>query len=259
MKQILVVDDEPAALTLLEIALKQNGYQPLLAQDGTEALAILDSQPVDLIISDVAMPRMNGYQLCQAVKTSPQWALIPFILVSGRSQPSDIRYGKSLGADDYLTKPYKLADLLAVIEGRLAVAQRLRASLGQSGPPDQSAPVITTTLCGRQLRLDQARQQVWLDDAELPLTTKEVRLLAALARRPGRVVSDVELVKATHGLERGDKQQARRKSVRAIVAYLRRKLAVYLGDEACIKTVRGRGYMLVANEPGQDNHTIETA
>lgn len=259
MQQILVVDDEPAALTLLDIALKQKSYQPLLAQDGAEALAILAAQPVDLIISDVAMPRMNGYQLCQAVKTSPHWALIPFILVSGRCLASDIRYGKSLGADDYLTKPYELADLLAVIEGRLLVAQRLRVSLGQSGLPDPSAPVITATLGGRQLRLDHVRPQAWLDETELPLTTKEVRLLAALARRPGWVVSDVELVKATHGLDKGDKQQARRKSVRAIVAYLRRKLAAHVGNEACIKTVRGRGYLLVANEPKRDNHTIETA
>jgi DNA-binding response OmpR family regulator len=181
MKRILVVDDDPAALTLLDIALKQNGYQPLLAQDGVEALDLLESQPVDLIISDVAMPRMNGYQLCQAVKTSPQWALIPFILVSGRGLASDIRFGKSLGPDDYLTKPYELADLLAVIEGRLQVARRLRASLGPSGLPDKSTPITTVTLGGRQLRLDHARQQAWLDDTEIPLTKKEARLLAALA------------------------------------------------------------------------------
>jgi DNA-binding response OmpR family regulator len=248
MKQILVVDDEPAARAWLELVLKRHGYHPRLAGDGTAALELLQASRIDLILADVAMPGLNGYQLCQLVKTSdkPDWALIPFIFVSGRTMASDIRFGKSLGADDYLTKPLVIEDLLAVIKGKLWAAERMQAVFTPARP-ENPEPVLTLTICDRQLRLDHEQRQAWLDGDELPLTRKELRLLAYLARRPGWVVSDVELVKATHGLERVSKQQARRKSVRSIVSYLRRKLADHLGDVECIQTVRGRGYMLVEN------------
>ena len=86
MKHILVVDDEPEALTFLEIVLKRNDYRPLLARDGAEALELLEKLRVDLILADVAMPRMNGYQLCQQVKNSSRlsWVLIPFIFISSK-------------------------------------------------------------------------------------------------------------------------------------------------------------------------------
>lgn len=246
MKKILVVDDEPAALTMLELILQRHGYQPLPARDGSEAVDLLQTHRIDLILADVAMPGLNGYQLCQLVKnsTEPALALTPFIFVSARSLASDIRYGKSLGADDYLTKPFDVEDLLAVIKGKLRAAELLHQTFNQS-LFDEPAATISLTLGDRQLRLDHSRRQAWLDGQELILTRKEMRLLEYLARRPGWVVSDVELVKATHGLEQVSKQQARRKSVRSIVAYLRRKLADPLDGAPCIQTVRGRGYMLV--------------
>lgn len=255
MKKILVVDDELAALTMLELILQRHGYQPLPARDGSEAVDLLQTHRIDLILADVAMPGLNGYQLCQLVKnsTEPELALIPFIFISARTLASDIRYGKSLGADDYLTKPFDVEDLLAVIKGKLRAAELLHQTFSQS-LLDVPPAVINLTIGNRQLRLDHGRRQAWLDGEELILTRKEMRLLEYLARRPGWVVSDVELVKATHGLERVNKQQARRKSVRAIISYLRRKLAVHLAEVACIKTVRGRGYMLCLNdEAGKNN------
>ena len=244
MKTILIVDDEPVTLTVLECLLQQHGYQILLAHDGSEALDLLRRRPIDLILADVAMPGLNGYQLCEQVKNSddPALALTPVILLSARALASDIRYGKSLGADDYLTKPLDLVSLLAVIKGKLCAAERLRAAFSAPTLP-RPEPVISLTLGQRQLRLEPKFGQAWLDGRELALTEKELRLLTCLARRPGWVVSDVELVEATHGLKRAGKQQARRKAVRSIVAYLRRKLA----GAVCIETVRGRGYMLVVN------------
>ncbi|MCB0190371.1 MAG: response regulator transcription factor [Anaerolineae bacterium] len=255
MKKILVVDDEPAALTMMELILQRHGYQPLPARDGSEAVKLLQTHRIDLILADVAMPGLNGYQLCQLVKNSsePDLALIPFIFISARSLASDIRYGKSLGADDYLTKPFDVEDLLAVIKGKLRAAELLHQTFTQP-LLDQPPAVINLTIGDRQLWLDHDRRQAWLDGQELLLTRKEMRVLEYLARRPGWVVSDVELVKATHRLERVSKQQARRKSVRAIISYLRRKLAVHLAGVACIKTVRGRGYMLcLSDEAGKDN------
>jgi DNA-binding response OmpR family regulator len=246
MKHILVVDDEPEALTFLEIVLKRNHYRPLLARDGAEALELLEKLRVDLILADVAMPRMNGYQLCQQIKNSSRlsWVLIPFIFISARTMVSDIRYGKSLGADDYLTKPFVVEDLLAVVKGKLLAAESLRTAFNQPLRLEGPEPIITLTICNRQLRLDYKRQRAWLDGEQLPLTVKETLLLTHLAQRPGRVMSDIELVKATHQLDRVDKQQARRKSVRSIISYLRRKLAPYLDGADCIQTVRGRGYVL---------------
>ena len=242
MQTILVVDDDLTILSVLECFLQQHEYQTLLACDGAEALELLRRQPVDLILADVAMPGLSGYQLCEQVKgaSDPALALIPVILFSARNLASDIRFGKALGADDYLTKPLDLDTLLAVVRGKLCAAERLRDMFTTRETPE---PVINLTLGRRQLRLEPEGGQVWLDDRTLPLTDKEMRLLACLARRPGWVVSDVDLVEATHGLKQAGKQEARGKAVRSIVAYLRRKLA----GAVCIETVRGRGYMLVVS------------
>ena len=244
MKTILIVDDESITLSVLECFLQEHGYQAMLARDGSEALDLLRQRPIDLILTDVAMPGMNGYQLCEQVKGAddPALALTPVVLFSARALASDVRYGKALGADDYLTKPLDLVSLLAVVKGKLWGAERLRAAFNAPALP-QPEPVISMILGQRQLRLEPEVGQAWLDGQKLTLTLKEMRLLACLARRPGWVVSDVELVEVTHGLKQASKQQARRKAIRSIVAYLRRKLT----DVVSIETVRGRGYMLVVN------------
>ena len=116
---ILVVDDQLDILDNIGLALEAEGYRVLTATDGVEALDVLQSQPVDLILADIAMPRMNGYQLCERVWKNPQWVAIPFVFLTARALDSDIRYGKALGVDDYLTKPIQPEDLLAAVRGRL--------------------------------------------------------------------------------------------------------------------------------------------
>ena len=115
MGRVLIVDDELDTLNFLQVLLQKQGYETLPARDGCEALALLETQPVDLILADVGLPHLNGYQLYERVKASPdpRLALIPFIFLSGRTLDSDIRYGKALGADDYLVKPVVAEDLLA--------------------------------------------------------------------------------------------------------------------------------------------------
>ena len=122
---ILVVDDEPNFLDNIRLALEAEGYRVLSAGNGVEALAVLHSQPVNLILSDIAMPDMNGYQLYERVRERPQWLTIPFVFLTARKLDSDIRYGKELGVDGYLTKPIRAADLLAVVRGKLRRAQQL--------------------------------------------------------------------------------------------------------------------------------------
>ena len=122
---ILVVDDEPNFLDNIRLALEAEGYRVLSAGNGVEALAVLHSQPVNLILADIAMPEMNGYQLYERVRERPQWLTVPFVFLTARKLDSDIRYGKELGVDGYLTKPIRAADLLAVVRGKLRRAQQL--------------------------------------------------------------------------------------------------------------------------------------
>jgi len=128
---ILVVDDEPDMLENLSLALQVADYPHLTAKDGLEALEILQTQPIQLILSDIVMPRMNGYQLYQQVRENPLWGAIPFIFVTGCWLNSEICYGKELGVDDYLVKPVKANYLIAVIQGKLRRAQQLAKAADQ--------------------------------------------------------------------------------------------------------------------------------
>jgi DNA-binding response OmpR family regulator len=116
---ILVVDDHVELLENIELTLEAAGYRVLTARDGMEALEVLRSQPVSLVLADIAMPRMNGYQLYDRIRANPQWVAIPFVFLTARALGSDVRHGKELGADDYLTKPIQPEDLLAAVQGRL--------------------------------------------------------------------------------------------------------------------------------------------
>jgi DNA-binding response OmpR family regulator len=244
MKRVLVVDDDTDTLDFLRILLKQQGYEIYTAQDGSEALEVIATQSVDLILSDVAMPYLNGYELCQRIKHAPDPRLLltPVILMSGRTLDSDIRYAKSLGADDYLPKPLDVDDLLAVVQGRLLAAERLQ-SLFEHGT--NGAAVTTLIINEKSIRIDYRQHRVWVEDHEVELTAREVFLLERLARQPNEVVSLVEMVKATHNLTT-DSQEAGQ-LLRPLIRTLRRKLEVHLGEVPCIKNVRSRGYMLIAN------------
>jgi CheY-like chemotaxis protein len=115
---ILLVDDQPDLLDNLSLTLGMAGYQAVTASDGFEALAVLQRQPVDLILSDITMPRLDGYQLYHRVRQNPEWAKIPFLFLTGCGFLSDgeIRYGKALGVDEYLSKPIRSRELLAAVQ-----------------------------------------------------------------------------------------------------------------------------------------------
>ena len=244
MRKVLIVDDEPDTLNFLEILLlQQQEYEILTAQDGSEALELLETQQVHLILTDVAMPYVNGYQLCRRVKNAadPHVALTPVILMSGRTLDSDIRYAKSMGADDYLTKPFDVEDLLAVVEGKLLAAERLQNLFEQQvGIPE----IVILIINQRPVRLDYRQHRAWASDQEIELTAKEMFLLERLAQRPNEIVNPIDIVKATHDLTTD--QQETGQLLRPLIRTLRRKLEHHLGEESCIKNVRSRGYLLIA-------------
>jgi DNA-binding response OmpR family regulator len=126
--KILVVEDNPDLLFNIGLILKSNKYQPITAKNGKEALKILSSieQLPDIIISDIMMPELDGYEFFKEIVNDPQWNRIPFIFLSAKSSQQNIRLGKLLGADDYITKPFDEKDLLAVISGKLARIHRAK-------------------------------------------------------------------------------------------------------------------------------------
>jgi DNA-binding response OmpR family regulator len=248
---ILVVDDELQLLDLIGRALQRAGYCVLTARDGLDALDILEVQAVDLIIADIVMPRMNGYQLHERLVQHPRWVSIPLLFLSARAQDSDIRYGKELGVDDYLTKPFNIQDLLAAVRGRLRRAQQL------AGAPAILTPFPSPTRGGVRgevgegaastargcLRIDAGQYRVWLNGRPVKLSTREFRLLECLARRSDQVIPLEELIQVTHGLQARYDEASN--LLRPLVRSLRRKLGYQAGELGCIESVRGVGYQFI--------------
>ena len=122
---ILIVDDHTEMLENLTLTLEIEGFPVLAAESGERALELLEANDVAVVLADISMPGINGYQLLERVRANPKWVNLQFIFVTARTMDSDVRYGKELGADDYLTKPIHPLDLLAAVRGRLRRAQQM--------------------------------------------------------------------------------------------------------------------------------------
>ncbi len=246
---ILVVDDHAVVLESLTITLDTEGYHVLTAGDGVEALEILESQPVDLILADIAMPRMNGYRLLERVRENPQWVAIPFVFLTARALDSDVRYGNERGVDDYLTKPIDPEDVLAVVQGKLLRAQQLADLPARSMQTPTREPKV---FAAGPLRVDSSQHRVWRDGDPVKLSAREFTILEYLGRRLGQVISPEELVWITHGLDTNRVEAGT--LLRPLIRSLRRKLGYPVGEMGCIETVRGVGYMLNCESVGLANY-----
>jgi DNA-binding response OmpR family regulator len=185
---------------------------------------------------------MNGYQLYEKVRQNPAWGTIPFIFLTARSMDSDIRYGKELGVDDYLTKPLRVLDLLAAVRGKLRRIQQLLEAMPQGGP----GPVTETDfLTVGQLQIDPAQHRAWLGDQELKLSAKEFKLLEYMAQRAGKIVTPQELIKVTHDLNTDYIEAGA--LLRPLILSLRRKLGSSVTEMGLIENVRGVGYRLMGS------------
>ena len=236
---ILVVDDQPSLLENIELTLETLGYRVLTASHGVEALEVLTSEAVNLILADIAMPRMNGYELYERVRKNPQWATIPFVFLTARAMDSDIRYGKQLGVDDYLTKPIEPEDLVAAVEGKLRRARQLIDSIAQFTPQSPRDRVLTVG----PLHVDAGQHRVRLGEEEILLSAREFALLEHLAGHAGEVVPPQELIRVTHGFDTDPLDAGA--LLRPLVFSLRRKLGYRVAEKSCVENVRGVGYRLV--------------
>ena len=236
---ILVADDQQAILENIKIILEVNDYQVLTATNGLEALELMKEHRVDLILADIAMPKMNGYQLYEKVRENANWNAIPFIFVTARALDSDVRYGKELGVDDYLIKPFQPEDLIAIVQGKLKRADQLSQYVHSSTQQKEKDNIISVG----NLHIAPEQYQVWISEKSVNLSVTEFKLLEYLARKPNQTIPHEELIQVSHDLST-DRVEAG-SLLRPLIRSIRRKFGYKTGDMGCIQSVRGVGYMLI--------------
>jgi DNA-binding response OmpR family regulator len=227
-KKILVVDDEPRYLRLLEANLRTEGFEVESAHDGEEAIEKFTSNPTDLILMDVMMPKLDGFTTCQRIR---QFSSVPIIILTAKGEEQDRVRGLDMGADDYLVKPFSISELLA----------RVRAVLRRAQPMEGNQNRFFTH---GNLRVDQARAEVWRGDQLIYLSATEYRLLLQFSHNLGKVVSAEELLSSVWGEE----YTADKEILWVTIARLRQKVEDDAHDPKHIVTKSGLGYIMPSEE-----------
>ena len=224
--KILVVDDEPAVTDLLAYNLRKSGYEPLVAADGREALRLARQARPDLILLDLMIPELDGLDVCRELRKT---SAVPIIMITARGEEIDRVVGLELGADDYVSKPFSVRELLARIKAVLR-----RAAQATKGTPD-------TSLHGKAgLLLDMDSRQANVEGSPLELTRLEFDLLHLLLSNAGRVLTRQRLLELAWGYDYvGDTR-----AVDSAIKRLRAKLRAISPEADSIEAVRGVGYRL---------------
>jgi two-component system OmpR family response regulator len=217
----LIVEDDVKMAGLIRRGLLEEGYAADISVNGHDAVVKASATEYDVIVLDVMLPEIDGFEVCRRLRRSGIWS--PVLMLTARDAVEDRVAGLDTGADDYLTKPFSFVELLA----------RLRA-LARRGPVEQ-----LPTLDVGGLRLDPRSRQVWREAVEIELSTKEFALLETLMRRPGQVVSRFDLLE--HAWD--DSYENRSNIIDVYIRYLREKIDRPFGVRS-IETVRGAGYRL---------------
>ncbi|MEZ4861593.1 MAG: response regulator transcription factor [Caldilineaceae bacterium] len=223
-KKILVVDDKANVRRLIQDYLTEQGYRVTTAEDGRMALFSARQEPPDLILLDIMMPEMDGYEFIRAYR---QQANTPIILLTAKVEETDKVIGLELGADDYITKPFGMRELLA----------RIRAVLRRMGEP----ALATETLRVADITLDKNTRQVLVGEAPVKLTPSEFDLLAALMAAPGRVFTRLDLLEYLPG----DAFEGAERTIDVHVRHLRKKIEPDSANPRYVETVFGVGYRFV--------------
>jgi DNA-binding response OmpR family regulator len=225
---IFIADDDPQMLRLMTRNLELEGYATETATNGQDALTGIEASIPDAILLDVTMPKMDGFTVCQRVRT---FSAVPIIIVTARGQDADKVRGLDLGADDYLTKPFSVNELLA----------RVRAVLRRAEFRND-APFAVSTLVVGGLSVDFAQHLVTRDGVEVTLTPTEYHLLAYLAQNAGRVLTQQMLLEYVWGTEYSSEHHM----LQVNINRLRRKIEPDPTHPRYILTKSGVGYMLAA-------------
>lgn len=229
--RILIIEDERALAEVLVYNLTREGYETIVAHDGQEGLRKAQTLLPDLIILDLMLPLMNGLEVCRELKAGERTRQILILMLTAKAEETDQVVGFSLGADDYVTKPFSVK----VLVQRLKALQRRREGATEAGDLAEHLGV----------RIDRVRHQAFVDDLPVELTPTEFRLLECLVRQPGRAFSRSQLMDAAIG----DGAIVLERTIDVHIKTLRRKLGGRAGD--LIETVRGVGYRFSETAPAQ--------
>lgn len=232
MKHILIAEDQTDIRDLLALNLRNAGYRVEAATNGRSALEAHIRQPADLLLLDLMMPHMDGLDVCKALRASG--STTPILMLTAKSTELDRVLGLELGADDYLTKPFSVAELLARVKALLRRADLVRAaSVNTAAPAD-------TALTNGDVEISSAKRTVRLRGQEVELTALEFDLLLHFARHPGRVFSRGQLLNAVWGYTHDGYEH----TVTTHINRLRAKLEADPLRPEVILTVRGAGYRM---------------
>ncbi|NWJ47701.1 MAG: response regulator transcription factor [Chloroflexi bacterium] len=222
--RILVIDDEPGIVDFIELGLGYEGYEVLTASDGKTGLQLALSEIPDLIILDLMLPGIDGFELCQKLR---QTSKVPVIMLTARDELDDRVRGLDLGADDYLTKPFQFKELAA----------RIRAVLRRgSNSPEESSEKGSKLLQVQDITLDPALREVRRDSTRIELSLREYELLELLMRHSNQVLPRDTILDRVWGYDFGGDANI----IEVYVRYLRQKL----GKPNPITTIRGVGYLM---------------
>ena len=220
---VLVVDDEAAIAEAVRARLSSEGFRVLVAGDGPQALELAGAEDPDLVVLDLMLPGMDGLEVCRRLQAG-RW--VPVLMLTARTEEADKVAGFSVGADDYLTKPFSLRELTVRVRAILRRVERI-ASPPSTGPIDYAG-----------LSVDPSKRKVSVDDAEVQLTPLEFEILLALAREPGVVLTREQLMDRVWGY----RDYAGGRVVDSHVARIRRKLGEDGAEPRFVRTVHGVGY-----------------
>ncbi|EHQ87697.1 response regulator transcription factor [Desulfosporosinus youngiae] len=229
--RILLVDDEKKITNVLKAYLQQEGFQVSTAVNGLIALTMFKENPFDLIILDLMLPGMTGTEICREIR---KLSSVPIIMLTAKVEEEDRIQGLSMGADDYITKPFSPREVVA----------RVRAVLRRAN--NEAAPLADIISYDNGLTIDNIQHEIRLHDREILLTPTEFKILGALAKHPGRVLSRSQLVEIVQGHDFGGDDRV----IDAHIKKIRQKIEATPGDPQLILTVYGIGYKFNPNARG---------
>ena len=228
-QRILVVDDDRQIVRLIRSYLEQNGFDTLVAYDGHEALHLIRAEKPDLVVLDLMLPEMDGWEITHIVRSDPSISATPIIMLTARVEDTDRIVGLEMGADDYIPKPFNPREVVARVRAVLRRAQGdvRPANIVQAGP----------------IRMDLDRHQAAVDGRMLDLTPTEFELLKLLMRYPERAFTRMEMIDQALGYA----YEGMERTIDSHIKNLRKKLGIAKGEPGYIETVYGVGYRLVGD------------
>jgi len=227
--KVLIVEDDQTLLGVLRYNLAKEGYDVLTASDGTQALEVARSEKPEVIVLDIMLPKLDGFEVCRILRRE---MIVPILMLTAKTEEIDKVVGLELGADDYMTKPFSVREFLARIRAMLRRTEMMKQEVAANKEAQPSVVKVGS------LEIDPTRHQVSLSGSVLDLSPKEFDLLAFLASNPGRVFSRDHLLERVWGYD----YAGGTRTVDVHIRWLRQKIEVDPAHPRHLLTVRGVGY-----------------